>query len=104
VPAVARAADGAGVDPSATFELLAGLGVVQALVEGGARVAGALLDADLVDRLVLYVAPTVLGAGGVATFAHAGPRTIAEAPRFRLTGVTQLADDIRVDYERNAVT
>jgi len=99
VQAVARAADGTGVDLRATFELLAGLGVVQALVEGGARIAGALVDADLVDRLALYVAPTVLGVDGVPAFAHAGPRTITDAPRFRLTGVTRLGDDVRLDYE-----
>jgi diaminohydroxyphosphoribosylaminopyrimidine deaminase/5-amino-6-(5-phosphoribosylamino)uracil reductase len=98
VQTVARADDG-GVDLRATLELLAGLGVVQALVEGGAQVAGALLDADLVDRLVVYVAPTVLGADGVPTFAHSGPRTIADAPRFRLIAVTPLGDDIRLDYE-----
>jgi diaminohydroxyphosphoribosylaminopyrimidine deaminase / 5-amino-6-(5-phosphoribosylamino)uracil reductase len=103
VQAVARADDG-GVDLRATVELLAGLGVVQALVEGGAQVAGALLDAGLVDRLVVYVAPTVLGADGVPGFAHSGPRTIADAPRFRLTGVAPLGGDVRLDYERDTVT
>ena len=99
VQAVPLAAGG-GVDLRATLQLLAGLGVVQALVEGGARIAGALLAADLVDRLVVYVAPTVLGADGVPAFAHAGPRTIADAPRFQLAGVTRLAEDVRLDYER----
>lgn len=33
------------------------------LVEGGARLASSLLVQDLVDRLYLFVAPKVLGAG-----------------------------------------
>ena len=102
VQAVARAADGVGVDLRATLELLAGLGVVQVLVEGGAHVAGALLDADLVDRLVLYAAPMVLGADAVPAFAHEGPHTIDDAPRFELSGVTPLGDDVRLDYVRRA--
>ena len=46
-----QSANGTGVDLTATLETLAGLGVLQAMFEGGAQVAGALLEAGLVDRL-----------------------------------------------------
>ena len=52
-----------------------GLGVLQALVEGGAALAGALVDAGLADRLVTYVAPTVLGRDGLPALDFAGPAT-----------------------------
>ena len=87
-----------GVDLGATLELLAGMGVVQAMVEGGGRLAGAVLAAGLVDRLVVYVAPTILGTGGRAAFDLEGPPTIAGATPFSLTAVTRLGDDVRLEY------
>jgi diaminohydroxyphosphoribosylaminopyrimidine deaminase/5-amino-6-(5-phosphoribosylamino)uracil reductase len=93
----AAPADG-GVDLGAALALLGGLGVLQALVEGGGRLAGALLASGLVDRLVAYVAPTVLGRDGRAAFEVAGPDSITHADRFRLVDVTRLGDDVRLDY------
>ena len=81
------------------LELLAGLGVLQALVEAGAQLAGSLLDAGLVDRLVSYVAPTILGTDGRAAFGSSGPATIADATRLQLVDVTRFGDDVRLDYE-----
>jgi diaminohydroxyphosphoribosylaminopyrimidine deaminase / 5-amino-6-(5-phosphoribosylamino)uracil reductase len=89
-----------GVDLAAALELLGGLGVVQALVEGGAQLAGALLDAGLVDRLVTYVAPLVLGAAATPAFGTTGPPTLAAADRLQLAGATRLGDDVRLEYER----
>ena len=54
------------------------------------QLAGALLDAGLVDRLVAYVAPTILGRDGRPAFDVAGPSTIADAPRLQLVDVTRL--------------
>jgi diaminohydroxyphosphoribosylaminopyrimidine deaminase/5-amino-6-(5-phosphoribosylamino)uracil reductase len=99
VQTVPAAADGIGVDLTSSFELLGGLGVVQALVEGGAQLAGALLDAGLVDRLVAYLAPVVLGARATAAFDTPGPPTLDAAARLQLVAATRLGDDLRLDYE-----
>ncbi len=96
---VAPADSGPGVDLLPMLESLAGLGVIQALVEGGAALTGALLDAGLADRLVTYVAPTVLGRDGRAAFDVAGPATIAGAHRWELVGVQRLGADVRLDHE-----
>ena len=53
-----------GVDLQAALELLGRRGILQAMVEGGATLHGALLGAGLVDRIVVYVGGAVLGAGG----------------------------------------
>ena len=52
---------GAGLDLAAVLALLAGRGVNELQVEAGARLSGALFGAGLVDELLLYVAPVLLG-------------------------------------------
>jgi len=51
------------------------------LLEGGPTLLGAFLDADLVDELFLYVAPTMLGPGTDAT-ASLAPRDVASPLAF----------------------
>jgi diaminohydroxyphosphoribosylaminopyrimidine deaminase / 5-amino-6-(5-phosphoribosylamino)uracil reductase len=99
VLSVPAATTGAGVDLAATLEVLAGLGVLQALVEGGAALSGALVEAGLADRLVTYVAPTMLGRDGRPALDLAGPARIADAPRWRLVHVARVGTDVRLDYE-----
>lgn len=58
------AADGDGrVDLPALLAALRGRGIASLLAEGGARLITGLLRAHLVDRLVVTVAPKLLGAG-----------------------------------------
>ncbi len=58
--AVARAPSG-GLDPGAVLVLLGARGMNEVQVEAGPRLAGALFAAGLVDELLLYVAPVLLG-------------------------------------------
>jgi diaminohydroxyphosphoribosylaminopyrimidine deaminase/5-amino-6-(5-phosphoribosylamino)uracil reductase len=77
-------------------DLLAGLaarGVTHLLVEGGGAVAGAFLQAGLVDRLALILAPRVLGQG-VSWSPPATPRRMAEALRIADVSVERLGDDL----------
>src|SRR5262245_52611625 len=102
VHTVASGDSGVGIDLDATFRYLASLGVLQAMVEGGAQLAGALFEAGLVDRYVAYVAPTVLGVVGRPSIATAGPLSVGDADRMRLVDATRLGDDVRLDYEMRA--
>jgi diaminohydroxyphosphoribosylaminopyrimidine deaminase/5-amino-6-(5-phosphoribosylamino)uracil reductase len=73
-------------------------GVLQAMVEGGATVAGDFHRAGLVDRYVLYLAPAFLGGDdGRPLFAGRGAATIADAWRGRIVSVDRLGDDLRVE-------
>ena len=74
--------------------------VVQLLVEGGATVAGAFHRAGLVDAYVLYLAPVLFGgADAPGLFSGAGAATMSDVWRGRITRVTPLGDDIRVDLQ-----
>jgi diaminohydroxyphosphoribosylaminopyrimidine deaminase / 5-amino-6-(5-phosphoribosylamino)uracil reductase len=90
-----------GVDLTATLARLGGHGVLQALIEGGAILHGALWAAGLVDRLVVYVGATLLGANAHPALVWPGPPTISDAPHLTLTGVTALGDDVRLTYDRD---
>ena len=88
------------VDLRHALATLGAHGVLQALVEGGAALHGALLAAGLVDRLTVYVGAALLGAQGKPGLDWPGPASIADAPRLRLVGTAVLGDDVRLDYVR----
>jgi diaminohydroxyphosphoribosylaminopyrimidine deaminase/5-amino-6-(5-phosphoribosylamino)uracil reductase len=69
--------------------------VVSVLLEGGPTLAGAFVAAGLVDRVVGYVAPALLG-DGPGALTGAGVGTISAAHRLRLDEVTRLGEDLRV--------
>ena len=54
------------LEPGAVLGLLAGRGLTRVLVEGGAVLAASLLRARLVDRLVWFQAPILIGGDGMA--------------------------------------
>jgi diaminohydroxyphosphoribosylaminopyrimidine deaminase/5-amino-6-(5-phosphoribosylamino)uracil reductase len=75
--------------------LLAERGLVDLLLEGGPRLAGAFVRAGRVDRILAYVAPTLLGAGP-AVLGDAGVSTITDAHRWTVEGVTMCGTDVRI--------
>jgi diaminohydroxyphosphoribosylaminopyrimidine deaminase / 5-amino-6-(5-phosphoribosylamino)uracil reductase len=95
--AVPRA--GGGLDLGALLAVLGRRDVVSVLLEGGPTLAGAFVAAGLVDRVVGYVAPALLGAGPPA-LGDAGVGTIAAAPRLRLDEVVRVGDDLRLTARR----
>ncbi len=97
---VATAAElGAGPDGRVDLDkLLAALhrrGVRAALLEGGPTLAGAFLRAGLVDEIVGYLAPKLLGAGPAA-LGPAGVSTVSGAIALSVTDVTRVGPDLRI--------
>jgi diaminohydroxyphosphoribosylaminopyrimidine deaminase/5-amino-6-(5-phosphoribosylamino)uracil reductase len=99
VEVVGAGAGGEGVDLDAVFALLGREGVLRALVEGGGRLLGAVASGGHAQQLVVYVAPTLLGTGGVPGFGLSGPATIADAPRWNVVDVAQVGADVRLRLE-----
>jgi diaminohydroxyphosphoribosylaminopyrimidine deaminase/5-amino-6-(5-phosphoribosylamino)uracil reductase len=81
-------------DLPALMTALYARGVRAALLEGGPTLAGAFLAAGLIDRVVGYVAPKMLGAG-VSALADAGVSTIGDAIGLDFTDITQIGPDLR---------
>ena len=89
-------------DASGTISLpallpqLAGQGVNELLIECGPRLAGALLASGLVDELLLYLAPTLLGHEGRALAALPGLQRLDQKIALRYTDVRQVGRDLRI--------
>jgi diaminohydroxyphosphoribosylaminopyrimidine deaminase / 5-amino-6-(5-phosphoribosylamino)uracil reductase len=67
------------------------------LIEAGATLNGSFLEKGLVDELILYLAPKLLGSG--APLAALTPITkIAQAAQLSLQSVTQIGSDICLRY------
>jgi diaminohydroxyphosphoribosylaminopyrimidine deaminase/5-amino-6-(5-phosphoribosylamino)uracil reductase len=86
------------VDP--LLDTLGADGVLQLLVEGGARVAADFHRRGLVNRYVFHLAPAIAGGDDApGLFAGAASGTITDMWRGSVTSVQQLGDDIEVVVE-----
>ncbi|MFG6446544.1 bifunctional diaminohydroxyphosphoribosylaminopyrimidine deaminase/5-amino-6-(5-phosphoribosylamino)uracil reductase RibD [Microbacterium sp. P07] len=91
-----------GESPNAPslLEELRELGVQRVFVEGGPTIASAFLRADLVDEVLVYVAPTLLGSGTEGrdrpALRYLGVDTIASQRRLDVASVTPLGPDLLV--------
>ena len=80
-----------------------GAGVTSLYCEGGATLADALLAAGLVDRLVIFTAPVVLGADAVRPLQAGADVRIEHAARHRLVAHRRLGDDLMATYDLTSV-
>jgi diaminohydroxyphosphoribosylaminopyrimidine deaminase/5-amino-6-(5-phosphoribosylamino)uracil reductase len=79
---------------------LAAEGLTRILVESGGNLAAGLIGAGVVDRIVHFVAPSLIGGDGQAMVAKLGLKKLADAPHFRRAYVHQVGDDIAVTYDK----
>jgi len=82
----------------AALVALGGTGIRALMVEGGARLAGSLIDQGMVDRLVIFQAPVVLGAGALNAFTHVSSTTAASIGRLRIIERAEFGDDLKTTY------
>ncbi|MGH1490650.1 MAG: bifunctional diaminohydroxyphosphoribosylaminopyrimidine deaminase/5-amino-6-(5-phosphoribosylamino)uracil reductase RibD [Acidimicrobiales bacterium] len=88
-------------DLASVLDDLGARGVVQLMVEGGAKVAGGFHAQGLVDRYVIYLAPAFMGGShGTPLLGGDGVATIADLAKGQVESVRQVGDDIRVDVSR----
>ncbi len=69
--------------------------IYDVMIEAGATLSTAFLQEDLVDEVISYVAPTLLGCSARAMF-NAELDKMAQQLRFELIDLTQLGQDIRL--------
>ncbi|MGE5172038.1 MAG: bifunctional diaminohydroxyphosphoribosylaminopyrimidine deaminase/5-amino-6-(5-phosphoribosylamino)uracil reductase RibD [Rudaea sp.] len=91
-------ADGDGrVDLGALLRLLAARGVNEVHVEAGGRLNGALLRMRLIDEVVVYLAPALIGDPARGMFEGSAPlASLAERMHLAWTSVDRVGDDVRI--------
>ncbi len=85
------------IDLKATLAQLASQHNVNHLwVEAGATLASSLIRADLVDELILYLAPKIMGSDGRGLLGALGLESMAEVIELDIQDVRQVGKDIRI--------
>jgi len=96
VDVMSFAAEDGGVDVVAVLQELAARGVNEVLVESGPRLAGYLLDADLVDELVIYQAPHIMGSQTRRLADTPAWVSLADRKSLAISDVRRIGDDTRI--------
>jgi diaminohydroxyphosphoribosylaminopyrimidine deaminase / 5-amino-6-(5-phosphoribosylamino)uracil reductase len=97
VEAAARASDG-GLELEPILRRLAQLQTNEVWVEAGARLAGALLQARLVDELIVYVAPSLLGPQARALASLPEITQLEQRLTGQFTDCIRLGEDLRLTF------
>lgn len=89
-------ADSAKVDISEVLDDLAARGVNDVLVEAGPGLMGHLLEQELVDELVIYQAPHIMGSETRRMFRTTNWRTLADRRALEISDVRRVGVDTRI--------
>ena len=75
---------------------LAGQQANEVHVEAGASLCGALLEQQLVDEIVVYIAPHIMGSDARGLFCIAGLERMADRIELDISDVRQIGSDLRI--------
>jgi diaminohydroxyphosphoribosylaminopyrimidine deaminase/5-amino-6-(5-phosphoribosylamino)uracil reductase len=90
------------LDLTAVMAELGRRGLTRILVEGGSRLTAALLAEDLVDRLLWFRSPGIIGGDGIPAAAPLSLASLTEMPRFQRIAVETLGEDLLESYKRGS--
>ena len=68
------------------------------LLEAGHRLAGAFLSEGLIDELIVYMAPKLMGDQAQGLF-ELDIQNMLDTPKLKLTALRQVGDDIKLTYQ-----
>jgi len=89
-------ANGEGLDLEAVLAYLAEQEINEVMVEAGPTLAGAFLSAGLVDELVLYVAPHIMGSGARGLFHLPGLEQMRDRIQLEILQARAVGRDLRI--------
>lgn len=89
------------INPKAALQLIGERGITRLLVEGGARLAASLIQAELVDEVVLFRGAVTIGPKGIAALDGLSLEEVLES-RFQKVARERIGRDALTMYRRNA--
>lgn len=96
VESVPAGPGGSGLDLEAVLRRLAQEGINELWVEAGSTLSGALLQAGLIDELIIYMAPLLMGNGARGLFRMTDLARLPECPALNITDVRAVGHDWRL--------
>jgi diaminohydroxyphosphoribosylaminopyrimidine deaminase/5-amino-6-(5-phosphoribosylamino)uracil reductase len=84
------------IDLHALMRLLAEREINEVLLETGAILSGAVLHAGIIDELVIYMAPKLMGDGARGLFHTPGLDNLADAVQLDIQDVRAIGNDWRI--------
>jgi len=89
-------AEKGSVDVRELFKLLGKREIVNVLVEGGGKLLGSLFDHHLVDKVMVFISPVIIGGSKAAIVAGNGVDNMAKALRLSRVNIKCFGDDVLV--------
>ncbi len=86
-----------GLSLAAVLKELGDRGVLELMVEGGGTLGAGLLKAGLVDKVLWFTAPLIIGADGLPAVAELGAGDMSRALRFKDIKIKTLGTDVLVE-------
>lgn len=85
-----------GLDLGAVMDRLGQLEMNEVLVEAGATLAGSFVRAGLVDEMIVYLAPCLMGDQGRGMFALGELTALSDRVQLRILDVERIGEDLRL--------
>ena len=92
------------VDLLLVLQRLAQLEINEVLVEAGATLSGALLRAGLIDELIIYLAPHIMGDGARGMMSLPQLSSMDQRYPFEFTGLRRIGEDLRITARPRAAS
>ena len=87
----------------AFFEHLASIEINNVLVEAGPRMNGALLEFNLIDELIIYMAPCILGPDAIDMFDSPVIKKLSDRYSFAIKDLTSIGPDMKITLRKENV-
>ena len=94
--AISQAKDSEYIDLKQLLSYLAQQGLNDVLIESGAKLAGAFMSKDLVNELILYQAPKLIGSDGKSLVNMPALLQLSDAKNLNINDVSLVGKDIRI--------
>ena len=85
------------------FEHLGSMEINNVLVESGPRMNGALLESDLIDELIIYMSPCILGSDAKDMFDFPVIEKLSDRYSFALHHLDKIGADMKITLRRESV-
>jgi diaminohydroxyphosphoribosylaminopyrimidine deaminase/5-amino-6-(5-phosphoribosylamino)uracil reductase len=80
------------------LSLLGSMGMMSVMVEGGRKVARSFLDSGLIDKILLFIAPKIMGGDdSPSIFGGRGPSSLSQARDVEIRKVRRIGEDVMIE-------